>query len=221
MDILTLEAEATSASSLASHGISALERLSSAATEADPVLACLALASEKMLKMTIGMTSMATGEPWPDRRRMQGYSHGITKMNREAMGLLMQRLDKATHPPVVLNAALTSVDVTWTSPLLAALSDYGSGGRFYNLDTLAGEEHKFPSPAQMWRDMEDAVIAAHPEVLEFLAASGGSNAEARGPLNAKLATAFRNWWAVYATAWKHGLAGDEARPLGWVIALDR
>ncbi|WP_457950654.1 hypothetical protein ACTAQI_08900 [Pseudarthrobacter sp. alpha12b] len=171
--------------------------------------------------MTIGMTLVAMGEPWPDRRRMQDYSHGITKMNREAMALLMQRVEEATHPPVVLNTALASVDVSWTEPLLAALSDYGSGGRFYNLDTLAGTDHKYPSPSQMWMTMEDAVIAAHPEVLDFIANNRGSNAEARGPLNAKLAHAFRSWWAVYATAWKHGLAGEEARALGWTIGLGR
>lgn len=221
MDILTLEAEATSAQCLASHGISALERLGSAATQADPVLACLALASEKLLKMTIGMTTVAGGDPWPDRGRMQGYGHKITKMNRDAMSLLLQRVDAATHHRVVTNAALASVDVSWTDPLFAALSDYGSGGRFYNLDTLAGEEQKFPPPAQMWRTMESAVISAHPEVLDHIASSRGSNAEARAPLNAKLAHAFRNWWAFYATAWKHGLAGEEARALGFVIALQR
>lgn len=113
MDILTLEAEATSAQCLARHGVSALERLGSAATQADPVLACLALASEKMLKMTIGMTTVVGGDPWPDRGRMQGYGHKITKMNRDAMSLLLQRVDEATRPPVVTNAALASVDVSW------------------------------------------------------------------------------------------------------------
>jgi hypothetical protein len=73
----------------------------------------------------------------------------------------------------------------------------------------------------MWAAMEDAVIAEHPEVLGFMAAnSRGSNAEARQPLNALLARAFRNWWELYATAWKHGSVGEEARALGWVIKLD-
>lgn len=198
-----------------------MERLASAATDADPVLACLALASEKMLKMTIGMTSVTDGKAWPEKQRMVGYGHRITTLNREAMAMLIGRVERATHPAVVTNAALESVDVTWTEPLLEALSDWGAGGRFYNLDTLAGQGQKYPSPAQMWRTLESAVTAAHPEVIDHIASSRGTNREARAPLNAMLARAFRNWWGFYATAWKHGVPGDEARALGSVIALDK
>lgn len=220
MDQITLVKEADSARSLAAHGVEAMENISSVISGADPVLACLALASEKMLKMTIGMATVARGNPWPDRRRMVGYGHNIQKMNQEAMALVLERVDEATHTPVVLTAALASVDISWTEPLLATLSEYGSGGRFYNLDTLGGQRPKRPSPSVMWGAMESAVIARHPIVLESLAAARSTAAEARRPLNLNLGRAFRSWWNFYATSWKQGIVGEEARALGWSISLN-
>jgi hypothetical protein len=217
--ILTLDAEATSASVLATHGRKALASLASASTQSDPVLACLALASEKMLKMTIGAASIANGGTWPAPGKMRSFNHDITVMDQEARASLLRRLDAAAHPGVVVKAAFDSTDITWTGPLLTALSNYGAGGRFYNLDTLAGDEPRRPAPTAVWSEMEQQVISVHPEVLTHLASSKGSNLDARSPLNAHLANAFQSWWELYATAWKHGVFGDEMRPIGFALSL--
>lgn len=217
--MLTLEAEANSAKSLAAQGVDLLRRLDSAAVNSDPILACLSLAAEKMLKLTLGLSAVAHGGDWPSVGKMTSYKHKITKLNEEAMLICMQNLHKATHRPVAVLAVMNSLDMSWTAPMLAALADYGAGGRFYNLDNLANVQQRYPSPAEMWAAMESEVVGKHPEVLHHLAASKGTNAEARGPLNEHLANAFSAWWSFYSTAWTHGVVGEQAKQLGPTLKL--
>ena len=217
--MLTLEAEAASARSLAAQGIELLRGLDSVAINPDPVLACLSLAAEKMLKLTIGLGALDQGKGWPSRGQMTGYGHTIGKVNEQVMLLCMENLHLAEHRPVPVMAALGSLDMTWTAPLLAALANYGDGGRLYILDNLANDRQRHPSSVEIWAAMEEEVIAKHPEVLYHLAAGTGTNREARGPMNRHLARAFSAWWNFYSTAWKHGVVGERGKRLGPALSL--
>jgi hypothetical protein len=216
--MLTLEAEAASAASLARTGLTLLRNMGSQG-DADPVLVCLSTASEKMLKLTIGLAALERHGEWPSKAEMQAFSHNILKLNSQAMSEIATRIDDAVHAPAVWQAIKDSLDIAWTEPLLTALANYGGGGRFYNLDSLAGAQQPHPSPPLLWWEMEIDILRHRPEVLE----SAGlelSMAEARRPLNAHTAKAYSSWWDFYFLAWRHGVVGDDARALSTTIKLD-
>lgn len=216
--MLTLEAEAASAASLANSGLALLRNMGSRG-EADPVLVCLATAAEKLLKLTIGLAALETYGEWPTKAEMQGFSHDILKLNSRAMAEITARVDDAVHPPVVSQAVMDSIGIAWTEPLLTALANYGGGGRFYNLDSLAGAHQPHPSPPLLWWKMEIEILGHQPEVLETPLGPPLTMAEARRPLNAHTAVGFITWWEFYFRAWRHGVIGENARALSTTIKL--
>jgi hypothetical protein len=216
--MLTLEAEAASAASLARTGLTLLRNMGSQG-DADPVLVCLSTAAEKMLKLTIGLAALEQHGEWPSKAEMQAFSHNILKLNSQAMSEIATRIDDAVHAPVVWQAVKDSLDIAWTEPLLTALANYGGGGRFYNLDSLAGAQQPHPSPPLLWWDMEIGILGHRPEVLETPPVPHASMAEARRPLNAHTAKGFSSWWDSYFLAWRHGVIGEDARALSTTIKL--
>jgi hypothetical protein len=215
--MLTLEAEAASAASLARTGLTLLRNMGSQG-DADPVLVCLSTAAEKMLKLTIGLAALETNGEWPSKAEMQAFSHNILKLNARAMAEIATRIDDAVHPPVVWQAVKDSLGIEWTEPLLKGLANYGGGGRFYNLDSLAGAQQPHPSPPLLWWEMEIEILKHRPEVLES-AGLKPSMVEARRPLNAHTARGFSSWWDFYFLAWRHGVIGGDARALSTTIKL--
>lgn len=217
--MLTLEAETTAARSLARQGLRLLESLDNADENSGLVLACLSSAAEKLLKLTLGLDSLDSTGLWPNADQMKKFSHDVVALNEVARAACLGRITEAGAPPIPIRAAMNSEDMVWTNPMLEALSDYGKGGRFYNLDNLAGKAQPYPSPGDMWNAMEQSVLSDMPELVGLLAERLASNADRRLTLNFQLARAFNAWWTFYRTCWQHGVLGDQARALSWTLKL--
>lgn len=217
--MLVLENETTAAKSLARQGLRLLESLDNAAENSGPVLACLSSAAEKVLKLTIGLASLDSTGSWPSVKQMKGFDHDVVALNQAARDVCLGRVIDAKIPHIPVRAAMNSDDMVWTNPMLEALSNYGKGGRFYNLDNLAGKSQSYPSPGEMWDAMERSVLDDMPELVGLLALQHVSNADVRLNLNVQLARAFEAWWTFYQICWRHGVLGGQARALSSTLKL--
>ncbi|MGI8578425.1 MAG: hypothetical protein ACR2KG_11045 [Nocardioidaceae bacterium] len=176
---------------------------------ASVTLACLSTGAELMLKLTIGLSAMRDGKPWPSVSKMQAYGHGIVKMDRECRDGFLA--DDSTPPYVKGLVRDMGTDCT-LSLLLEAVDHYARAGRFHNLDALS-EQPPDPSisPAALWEAMEASIWADRPELLAALKETGQVGESARAELSAEIAGALHRWWGLYHQAWAQGLVGGKAR----------
>lgn len=209
----TLKDETIAARSLARQGLHLLASLDDAAEDSGPVLACLSSAAEKVLKLTIGLASLDSTKSWPSVKQMKKFDHDVIALNLAARDACLGRVIGADIPHIPVRAFMNSDDMVWTKPMLEALSNYGSGGRFYNLDHLAGRSQLHPSPGAMWNSMERSVLGDMPELVGLYALQHVNDADMRLNLNVQLTRAFEAWWLFYQVCWKHGVLGDRARAL--------
>lgn len=70
---LALNAECTNAVNLARTGLNLLGEMKYSVNGIPPVFSCLALGSEKLLKLTYGVREQAKGESWPSLATMRKF----------------------------------------------------------------------------------------------------------------------------------------------------
>jgi hypothetical protein len=101
------------------------------------VFALLSIGAEKLLRLTVGITSIEETASWPSRDFMQKkMRHRIVLLDQTARQALRRRRNHGTAPGHMDHAlAILDADVLLSS-MLAALDRYGSEGRFLYLDTL-------------------------------------------------------------------------------------
>jgi hypothetical protein len=136
--VAALSREIDAASALMRHGFAILDDYRFASRDAEPLFACLAGGTEKLLKLTFGLVTLDDGGSWPTKATMQNAGHKIVELDATVRGLLVKRQRRSTAPGLIARL-LEMVDghpgVVLT---LATLERYAVNGRFYNLDLLGG-----------------------------------------------------------------------------------
>jgi hypothetical protein len=214
---LALIRESNDAAALFSRGLNALRAIRHDYSDAVVVMSLLALGSEKMLKLTIGLAGRDQGTGWPSKEYMRGnVGHRVLMADQVARPLL--DTNPGTAPGMLAELKQQINDDPIVLQALGALDRFGDAGRFYFLDTLASASQPQASPQTLWAEMTATVAQDYPDVLAELASSERYD-QARQQLNDLVAGALTRWWHLYAAAWRTGAIGDEARQYGSEIEL--
>lgn len=208
-----LQAECTNALNLAHSGLTLFENFKDPRPHSAGVFSCLALSAEKLLKLTLDVHRLNAGEPWPTVKEMKAYGHNVLELDAAARTVLRENLGNATHQPVVVGWIAKVDENPWLPDILEVLSDYGSGGRFHELNMLAGVGREQQSPSDAWLDVENKVMELHPETFQLPIEDWGSSVRNR------VDHAFRNWWTLYSRSWVQGVFGADAKQMSGELEI--
>lgn len=202
--------EFTAVKALLDHGVEQAERIRFIQDDGHVVAAVLASGVEKLLKLTYGYALTHRDGSWPghDIRR---FGHRILDLHQACLEVTEPMLPSATNPGVLDEAHRDMQRDPLVVPLLGLLANYGAGGRFYNLDTLAAATQVYESPGLQWRDIDDTVaellLVADPDLLS----DDDRFKHRRGQV---LATAVRRWRVFYVQLWVQNVIGGDAHRFG-------
>lgn len=210
---LALDAECRNAVSLAKSGLKLLGEMKYSTIGLPAVFSCLALGSEKLLKLTYGVSQQAQGCGWPRISEMKRYGHNVWELDTKGRSLVLQSAHLATHQPVV-DGWIKSVDSNpWIDQFLKILSNYGAGGRFHYLDRLAEQgTDRGSEPSEQWRALEVAVLREADLSQDI--------DELTQKMRERVDEAFRDWWTMYTRAWVHGVFGVGAINHGYTLEIN-
>jgi hypothetical protein len=195
-----LDAESRNAVSLAKSGLKLLGEMRSPTIGLPAVFSCLALGSEKLLKLTYGVSQQAQGQSWPATKEMKKYAHNVWELDTMGRSLVLQRAHLAADQLVVAEWIERVQGNPWIDQFLNILSDYGSYGRFHYLDRLANPSiDRQREPTEQWKRLAVEVLKGddHSEHIEELTRK----------MTERLDEAFRDWWTMYTRAWVFGVFG--------------
>lgn len=210
---LALIQECASAANLLRDAKRAIREMRFVLTGADSIFTLTSIGVEKLMKVMLGLDHLRQNSEWPSRATMQGWGHGVVRMNAMLNAALDANLELATHP-VYVSGLLEEqrADEYW--PLLVAVLDrYGRAGRFYYLDHLAdGEASDWEPPAAYWDELEAAIVRDHPELLTALSSMDNDVADAgRRDLSRYVEETLERWWEMVFRFSIQGCFGERAR----------
>jgi hypothetical protein len=211
-----LSREIDAASSLLRHGFAILAEYRFASRDADPVFACLAGGTEKLLKLTFGLATVDDGGGWPSKATMQNAGHKIVELDGAVHELIVERQHRSTAPGLVAELLEATDGHPGMVQVLATLERYAVNGRFYNLDVLGGIAQGNASPQELWSDLEVDIVDANPELLDQLA--GPERELARQGMNRIIARSLGIWCELLLRSWTTGVFGVAAQQ--WSSQLD-
>lgn len=215
--VFALIFETTSARNLLGHGIWTLRNAAFMETTLDPIMTMLSIGLEKMMKMALGLLSVADTGTWPPHTRFQSHwRHDLVLMNSELVPALGARLHLATHRPVVEpKLAAIESDPAW-GPILDALTRYGVSGRFYYLDQLAERPQAGEQPKALWDQAERELIRADPALDAAFHAAAARPLEFEAflqRLEGRMAQTIEDYWELLCFAGMHRMLGQ--RGVSW------
>lgn len=210
---LALDAECNNAVGLARTGLKLLGEMRYSEHDLPAVFSCLALGSEKLLKLTYGVSQQAQGRGWPTVPELKKFGHSVWQLDTAGRSVVLRSAHLATHQPVVHGWISRVEDNPWIDQFLKILSDFGTAGRFHYLDRLAGNDvNPDSSPSAQWVQLETAVLKDADYVKGDLDALTKE-------MRDRVDTAFRDWWTMYSRAWIHGVFGHEAKGHGFTLEI--
>jgi hypothetical protein len=206
---VALSREIDAASSLLRHGFEILGGYRFASSDADPLFACLAGGTEKLLKLTFGLMTVDDGSYWPSKATMQGAGHKIVELDTTVRGLLVERQGRSSAPGLIAQL----LDMTDRHPgvvqVLLTLERYAVNGRFFNLDLLGGRTQPNPAPEDLWAELERDIVEANPGMLDQVAAR--QHERFRQDMNGIIARSLGLWCELLARSWVTGVCGELAQ----------
>lgn len=86
-----------------------------ASRDAEPVFACLAGGTEKLLKLTFGLVTVDGGGAWPSKATMQQAGHKIVELDATVRDLfeLLCHTARKTGLPLGRNGVARAPDSVW------------------------------------------------------------------------------------------------------------
>lgn len=210
---IALDAECRNAVSLAKSGLKLLGEMRYSTIGLPAVFSCLALGSEKLLKLTYGVSQQAQGQAWPTIPEMKRYGHDVWQLDTKGRSSVLQRAHLASHQPDVDGWIARVGNNQWIDQFLKILSNYGAGGRFHHLDHLAGRDIDYArAPFEQWRGLESAMLKG----ADF----SGDTDELTRTMRERVDEAFRDWWTMYSRAWEQGVFGVGAINHGYTLGIN-
>ncbi|WP_378145896.1 hypothetical protein ACFJGV_00130 [Cnuibacter sp. UC19_7] len=214
---LNLIQESDSAKHLLAYGIRAIRTAAFIETTRDPIMTMLSIGVEKMLKLGLGLSHLASNRVWlPVSVLKNDYRHNLIKMEALLREEIRDNVGRATHRYFVDEAlAAVDSDPVW-APLVAALNRYGQEGRFYYLDALAENPQREESPQAFWDAAERVALESEPEINAYfqrMMTDLSLSDEFYRRLNARIADSLQRYWDLVAMAGVQGVFGD--RGSGW------
>lgn len=208
-------AETNSAKNLLAYGVRVIRTGAFSETTYDPILTMLSIGFEKLHKLALGLIHLDRDGEWPSDET-KGYGHKLSIMHEKLYPLLESRAAGKSHVQDLL--AKAKADPV-TAPLIAALDQYGQGGRFSYLDLIGDAPRKWDDPRTCWDRIEQAA-RSDPAISSAAAAAlaASSDDELWGTFTRmvgdRIATTVEQIWTAIAECGRHGVLGDDGRPFG-------
>lgn len=189
----------------------------------DPIqntlLSSWAMGTEALLKVALGLRSLARGDGPLSQSKARSYGHDIEKMDADLKVEIATWMSEAPRSEYLRDLVSTvETDPVWPT-LRRALHVYAKEGRFNNLDAMTGRTQADDAPsvildqaAQLatetsdltaaWRDIDHAKIS--PAQMDQFSLA----------IHAALAEPLVNWWFMITRLARHGFLGDRGRAFG-------
>lgn len=210
---VSLAVEVETARQFLAHGVVLLRGSPSVDQTLDVLLLVWHMGAERLLKVLYGLTELEQGRSWPDMQRVIG--HRVVKADKLVRDHLHNWV-ASTPGNTYVNGLLAMVDADPILPaILAALDDYGSGGRFFWLDQLSQSPQERDRPDAVW----DQALTAARESDPAVAARFWDNVhnhpdrDHMRELHDLASTSIVRWWSMLARTGQCGAFGDLGKQL--------
>jgi len=157
---LSLANELRTAVGLLKYGLGSLQAIDMANDFYHLPLLLLASGLERLCKCVLLLQYYVSHSRFPPRDWLKERGHNLTRLIDEVArkcypeeALLCQALGQdrefITSDPIVTR-------------LIQILEQFGSGGRYHDLDAICGERQEGPSPEQEWQELEMTIVRNDP-----------------------------------------------------------
>jgi hypothetical protein len=119
-------------------------------------LQLLAQGYERVIKATVVASLAARGEPLPTKQQIgQEWGHKLIEVHGKMIQLAAEVPEYASRPAVIADLEFMREDPHLLA-LLALLSNFAGGGRYFDLDTMLGFNDGDPdlAPSRIWSALE-------------------------------------------------------------------
>lgn len=215
--------ETDSARTLGAYGLYTLRNARLLEITRDPIMTLLAIGTEKLLKMGLGLVHLAEHGIWPPKSRFKNvWRHDLSLMAEELLPKLRARLPHATNRSSIEPLLEAVEESPAFVPLLAALSRYGVDGRFYHLDALADDPQPGERPDSMWARAENALLTTRPDLHRRMfetVTDPPAYERVMHDLHAAMAECVEQFWDMLCMAGVQGMLGPRGK--GWGFDVNR
>jgi len=203
--------ELADSSALLDRGDEMIETYKWSERDAPPIIAVLAMGSERLVKLSYGLAT-------DDWHGVRARGHRLADLDDEC-----RKIMRANAPTAYVHDLISGVDADGLlADLLRLLQVYADQGRFYNLDMLRGLAVASDSPEMLWRDLRASLSQTYRHlygVHDVRTDHGVAVIEAAH--NAALRRSLYRWRELYYRAWINGACGPLAKRFSGEINPDR
>lgn len=210
---VSLAVEVETARQFLVHGVVLLRGRPSIDQTLDVLLLVWHMGAERLLKVLYGLTELEQGRPWPEMQRT--ISHRVVKADQ----LVRDHLHSwaaSTPGNAYPNGLIAAVDADPIVPsILAALDDYGSGGRFFWLDQLRQSPQQRDRPDAVWDQALTAARDSDPSVAARFwdNVHNHPDRDHMRELHDLVSKSMVRWWSMLARTGQWGAFGDLGKQL--------
>jgi hypothetical protein len=103
--------------------------------------------TERLMKLTIGLSAEADGNPWQAAEIRQVYGHRLTTLRPDVDRALGERISRAAAPPYIRELADRVNHDHYLPLIFEALAEWSeSSGRYRDFNILGGETWRGTGP---------------------------------------------------------------------------
>lgn len=157
---LSLTNELRTAVGLLKYGLGSLQAIDMANDFYHLPLLLLASGLERLCKCVLLLQYHTSHGCFPPRNWLKDRGHNLTR--------LIDEIARKCCPEEVPHCRALGQDQEFITSdpivtrLIQILAQFGSGGRYHDLDTVCGERQEGPSPEQEWQELEMAIVRNDP-----------------------------------------------------------
>ena len=172
---------------------------------------------ERFLKLTRALVHLRHDGRLPTAREAQRWGHHLLKLLDDTLNEFAKDMDFTARP-----AIRDDINFLRTDPLarklLGMLDEFGTGGRYHNLDVMLDGHSSVDSPLDRWSASEMALFDADPKWNQLMQDDpAGFDRRWYPHLAATQTCALQRTARALARAWTLGPAQDEGKRLTGVV----
>lgn len=178
----------------------------------------LAQGFERFLKVTKAVIQLNTEGTLPTSKQLRTeYGHGLSKLLDDIVAACRQDSDFTNRPAIRDDLDYLATDSHWRE-LVEILSDFGSGGRYHDLNTMLDGPSGALSPLQRLEDLEMDFCRADSSWSRLMQSNAASFQRKWYPaLAAKQTETLQRAARAIARMWTLGPASENGRRLTGII----
>ena len=178
----------------------------------------LAQGFERFLKVTKAVIQLNTEGALPTSKQFRTeYGHGLSKLLDDIVAACRQDSDFTGRPAIRDDLDFLATDDHWRK-MVKILSDFGSGGRYHDLNTMLNGPTGGPSPLQRLEDLEMDFCQAESPWLKLMESNAVEFQRKWYPaLAAKQTETLQRAARAVARMWTLGPASENGRRLTGII----